>query len=336
MAKTMRSRSSLSCLFVVTSFLACSDPNGSIAERPSGGSGSFLEYPTGGVAGASSETSSGSAPSGGGQTNGDNSGAGGDAASGSGGSASGVPSAPSGGSSGAGGSENGPFPASVIAPKIMIVGDSISAGPGCYKGYLDQNLKDNGYSRYEFVGEYGDDCGKNVRHSAVSCSSSSDFTKATFTLANCAVGTIFTGMAGLVAAHEPDLVMLQLGVNDVWGGSASIPNILDNYSTLLGQARANNPNIVFVIAQIQKIITDNCTNDASTANAEALIEAVPAWAAAATTATSPVFVADLWTNSDAYEAEDCVHPNDAGAQRMGLNWFNALKDILPQDELQLR
>jgi hypothetical protein len=44
-----------------------------------------------------------------------------------------------------------------------------------------------------------------------------------------------------------------------------------------------------------------------------------------------LLVADLWTNSDPMAADDCVHPNDAGARRMGLNWFNALKDVLPRD-----
>jgi hypothetical protein len=46
------------------------------------------------------------------------------------------------------------------------------------------------------------------------------------------------------------------------------------------------------------------------------------------TANSPVLVADLWTNSDPHQAADCLHPDDAGAQRMGLNWYNALAPIL--------
>jgi hypothetical protein len=41
-----------------------------------------------------------------------------------------------------------------------------------------------------------------------------------------------------------------------------------------------------------------------------------------------VLVADLWTNSNAMEANDCVHPNDRGAKRMGQNWFTALRTVL--------
>jgi hypothetical protein len=166
------------------------------------------------------------------------------------------------------------FPPEVTTPKIMIVGDSISAGPGCYKKYLDQQLQTNEITNYEFVGEYDDDCGAGVRHSAVSCTTSGQYTQPTFTVGNCFAGQTFPGMATLVATHSPDLIMIQLGVNDVWGGTAPIDPILDNYETLIEQARAHNANVVVVVAQIHKIITDSCTNDASTAKAEELINAL--------------------------------------------------------------
>ena len=210
----------------------------------------------------------------------------------------------------------------------MIVGDSISAGPGCYKKYLVQQLTMNAITNYEFVGEYTDDCGGGVRHSAVSCTTSANYTQPTFMLSNCFQGTTFKGMAELVAAHNPDLILVQLGVNDVWGGTAPIAPILANYETLVDQARAHNPNVVVMVAQIHKIITDNCMNMASTTKAQELVMAVPAWALGISTAQSPVLVADLWTNSNAMEADDCVHPNDLGAQHMGQNWFDALKTIL--------
>jgi hypothetical protein len=244
----------------------------------------------------------------------------------------GRPNAGNGGAGGTGGGSaaaSGPvFPASVTKPRIMIVGDSISAGPGCYKKYLLKNLTDNGFTNYEFVGEYTDDCGSSMKHSAVSCTTAGSYTMESFTVQRC-TSTTYPGMAPLVAKYNPDLVLIQLGVNDVWSGSAPIEPILDNYTTLVEQARAHNPNVVVMVAEIHRIITDDCTNTASTENAEKLVKAVPAWAKGVTTAESPVLVADLWTNSDPHEADDCVHPNDAGAQRMGLNWFNALKGILP-------
>jgi hypothetical protein len=228
-----------------------------------------------------------------------------------------------------GGTGGGPFPAGVTKPRIMIVGDSISAGPGCYKKYLLKGLTDGGYSNFEFVGEYTDDCNGGVRHSAVSCSNAEQYTRESFTMPNCQQGKSFAGMAPLVTKHEPDLIMLQLGVNDVWGGTPTATT-LGRYKTLIEQARAKNPRIVTVVAQIQKIRPDCGSDESVQKRAEELVKAVPAWAQQLSTSESPVFVADLWTNSDWSKAEtlDCVHPNEVGAQKMGMNWFNALKNIL--------
>ena len=88
--------------------------------------------------------------------------------------------------------------------------------------------------------------------------------------------------------------------------------------------RSQNPEVVVVVAQIHKIITDNCSNQAAYDNAERLVQAVPGWAAQLSSDSSPVLVADLWTNSDPYDAEDCVHPGEAGAAKMGQNWFEAI------------
>ncbi len=224
-----------------------------------------------------------------------------------------------------------PFAASVTRPKIMIVGDSISAGPGCYKKYLLADLNANGYTNFDFVGQYTDDCGGGVMHSARSCTTALDYTQPTFTLrADCNGGT-FPGLATLMTTFQPDLLMLQLGVNDVWNGLAT-DAILTNYATLLQQARAQNPSVVVAIAQIQQIRpTGDANADAVFARAQALIEALPAWAQAQGQPTSPVFVADLWTNSDTTQTMDGVHPTEEGAARMGQNWFEALRTILRPD-----
>jgi len=226
-----------------------------------------------------------------------------------------------------GSAKKSPFPAGVTKPRIMIVGDSISAGPGCYKKYLVKNLHDNGISNFEFVGQYTDDCGGGVRHSAVSCSSTTNYLATDFTLPNCFKEKVFPGLETLVKTHKPDLIMMQLGVNDVWGGTP-LPQILANYEKLIAIARAENPRVVIALAQIQKIIPDHCKSQNRYQEAEALVNAVPAWAKKQSTRQSPVLVADLWTNSDPQQAPDCVHPGEEGAKRMGLNWYNALKDIL--------
>lgn len=214
-------------------------------------------------------------------------------------------------------------------PRLMIVGDSISAGPGCYKKYLRENLTRHRVTSLEFVGEYADECGGGVRHSAVSCATAEQFTHASFSVPSCAPGKSFPGMSTLLARHRPDVIMLQLGVNDVWSGTP-IAAILASYTQLAAQARASNPRVILVVARIQKIRPDCSADDAVTKHAAALVEALPAWAKAQSREQSPVFLADLWTSSDHSKAEtlDCVHPNDAGARRMADNWYDALSQIL--------
>lgn len=95
------------------------------------------------------------------------------------------------------------------------------------------------------------------------------------------------------------------------------------------QARAQNPNVVVAVAQIQQI-RPTTDGDAVFARAEQLSRAVPAWAQAQSQPQSPVFVADLWTSSSTAETLDGVHTDDAGAQRMGRNWFDELVKVLPR------
>jgi len=294
------------------------------AGAPPSGGAAIGGHPQGGMDAGSGGVAVGGAGGGGGSAAGSSNAAGGST---SGGASAGGNSA---GGTPASGGAGAVFPAGVSKPRLMIVGDSISAGPGCYKKYLLAQLQNNGYSKLEFVGQYNDDCGGGVRHSAVSCSTAQQYTQATFTMSNCSVGVTFPGLSTLVATHNPDLLMLQLGVNDLWGGK-NTQQILRSYSTLVQQARAHNPNIVIVVAQINKIRPD-CSNQTVLDAAQALVSAVPAWAAGLSTAQSRVFTADLWTTSDWSKAEtlDCVHPNDVGAQKMGLNWYNALKNILPK------
>jgi lysophospholipase L1-like esterase len=138
----------------------------------------------------------------------------------------------------------------------------------------------------------------------------------------------FPGVSSLMTSHNPDMVLLQLGVNDLWGGGTPIQTVLDRYATLVTQMRVHNPHVVVVVAQIHKINTIDCEGGGHDASAEELIHSVPAWAAGMSTAEAPVLVADLWTNSFVEETIDCVHPDEVGAARMGENWFNASADYL--------
>jgi len=230
---------------------------------------------------------------------------GGSAGAGAGAAMNGAAGAPASGAPGAGGAMPGAmgaggepatapgsvFPDGVARPQIMIVGDSISAGPGCYKKYLLADLQAGGFTSFDFVGEYTDDCGGGVRHSARSCSTAEQYAQPTFTLAagSCNPSGTFPGMSQLVAKYRPDLVLLQLGVNDVWGGR-STDAVLASYTTLVQQARAQNPNVVIAVAQIQQI-RPTTDGDAVFARAQQLVNAVPGWARSQSQPASPVVVA---------------------------------------------
>ena len=58
---------------------------------------------------------------------------------------------------------------------------------------------------------------------------------------------------------------------------AEVASILRNYTALIDQARAVNPRVVVVVAQIQRIVTDHCSNHASAARVGASAAGSPAW-----------------------------------------------------------
>ena len=91
-----------------------------------------------------------------------------------------------------------------------------------------------------------------------------------------------------LSATNPDIVLMHFGTNDVWS-SLPTQTILDAYSTLVSQMRANNPNMTILVAQI--IPMDSARSCATCAQGvQALNAAIPAWAASESTAQSPVIV----------------------------------------------
>ncbi|WP_054742856.1 GDSL-type esterase/lipase family protein [Cellulosilyticum ruminicola] len=50
-------------------------------------------------------------------------------------------------------------------------------------------------------------------------------------------------------ASNPDIVIMHFGTNDCWGNTGT-KKILDAYTKFVAQMRANNPNMIIVVAQI--------------------------------------------------------------------------------------
>lgn len=209
------------------------------------------------------------------------------------------------------------LPAQAAATRIMPLGDSITGSPGCWRALLWNRLQASGITDIDFVGTLPPQgCGvpydgDNEGHG----------------------GFLATGIAnqnqlpGWLAATTPDVVMMHLGTNDVWGGQLSTQQVLDAYTTLIGQMRASNPSMRILVAQIIPMAPSNCNGCEQ--RVEALNAAIPGWASSHTSAQSPITVVDQWTGFvDATDTNDGVHPNAAGDQKISDRWFPALSAVL--------
>ncbi|WP_245601603.1 cellulose binding domain-containing protein [Hamadaea tsunoensis] len=209
-------------------------------------------------------------------------------------------------------------PAHAATPiRIMPLGDSITGGPGCWRALLWDRLQRNGFTNIDFVGtQPGGGCGlatwdgDNEGHGGFSATGIANQNQ----------------LPGWLAATHPDIVLMHLGTNDIWGNTPTA-SILAAYSTLVDQMRASNPAMKVLVAQIIPMTPSGCTWCPS--GVTALDSAIPAWAAGKSTAQSPITVVDQYTGFDSVaDTSDGVHPVDSGFQKMADRWYPALTPLL--------
>ena len=208
-------------------------------------------------------------------------------------------------------------PARAAQPvRIMPLGDSITGSPGCWRALLWNRLQDAGYTNIDFVGTLPPQgCGipydgDNEGHGG-------------YLATNIAAQNL---LPGWLSATHPDIVIMHLGTNDVWSDIAPA-TILAAFSTLVDQMRADNPAMKILVAQILPMNPSNCPQCAQ--RVVDFNAAIPAWAAAKSTAQSPITVVDQWTGFDtATDTIDGVHPNDSGNQKIAARWFGPLTQAL--------
>ena len=204
--------------------------------------------------------------------------------------------------------------------RIMPLGDSITSSPGCWRGYLWNRLQTAGFTNIDFVGgvNNGDGCNPGFTY---------DFDHEGHS------GFSITGIAdqnqlpAWLTAARPDVVVVHLGTNDMWGGFIPLQNKITALTKLIGQMRANNPNMKIVVAKIIPMSPPDCPTCAP--DVVAFNNALPAWAAGLTTAQSPILLADVWTGFDVVaDTFDRVHPVTSGFIKMGNSFFPAVAQIL--------
>jgi lysophospholipase L1-like esterase len=204
--------------------------------------------------------------------------------------------------------------------RIMPLGDSITAAPGCWRAYLWNRLQNAGHTNIDFVGSTSDggSCNPGFPY---------DFDHEGHS------GFSITGIADQnqlppwLTAARPDVIVMHLGTNDMWGGHIPLQNKITALTKLVGQMRTNNPSMKIVVARIIPMSPSGCPTCAP--DVVAFNNALPAWAAGLTTAQSPIVLADVWTGFDlAVDTFDGVHPVTSGFVKMANSFFPVVAQIL--------
>lgn len=200
--------------------------------------------------------------------------------------------------------------------RLLPLGDSITAG--CWRSVVAKALTADGWDQVNFVGSqsgpsmcgsgYDDD---HEGHSGYSVTSM------------IRLGQIKSWLK----AARPDVITVHLGTNDI-AGKVSTEKILAAYTTLVEQARAVNPRVQLVVAQIIPLDKRSCSDCIErTADLDA---AIPQWAAGLSTAASPIQVVDMATGWDPDEdTSDGIHPtHPGGTTKMAQRWLPAIEAAL--------
>lgn len=214
------------------------------------------------------------------------------------------------------------------AVRVMPLGDSITAASP-WRQLLWQDVKSNSPA-VDLVGSLNSgETGWDADHEGHGCLQAVEIAAAArdtvITKTNCPTHT--GNLEVWLEKSRPDLVMLNLGTNDIWGGiaPATIPTAFDK---MVAQLRASNPKMHILAGQILPLSPSGCSDCAT--RAAAFNAALAEWAQCATTAASPITVVDLATGWDAASmTADGVHPNSTtGAARLAAVWSAPLKTAL--------
>ncbi|KAH8687348.1 SGNH hydrolase-type esterase domain-containing protein [Tricladium varicosporioides] len=197
--------------------------------------------------------------------------------------------------------------------RINALGDSITGSPGCWRAILWKKLQAAGVKNTDFVGTLpGQGCGftydgENDGHG----------------------GFLATGIVknnqlpGWLSSSKPDIVMMELGTNDVWSNIAPA-TIIAAFDTLVNQMRAQKSTMRILVAQITPMNPSSCSDCGQ--RVVAFNTAIRDWAPGKSTSASPITVVDCWTGySTATDTGDGVHPNDSGNTKLANCWYGPLK-----------
>ena len=315
-----------------------SGPTDSVDNGAGGSAGGGATGAGGAAAGTGGATGSGGVTGSGGSSVG----AGGKMTTGAGGSGAGGVSGTGGhvsGGTGAGGGAAGGATGGgghiAGTVRIMALGDS-TTGSVCWRAMLWTMLNQGGFSgRFNFVGSRNADPGCNVPGYDTDNEGHPGVLITNFINdADELVAGVQTPQA-LLAQNPADVVLFHFATNDVWN-SVAPATILSAYTTVLAALRSANPKVIVLAAQLIPLVPINvpvtCPACACpTACDQRMVtfnSMIPSWAAANSTASSPIMVVDQHTGFvSTTDTVDGVHPNAAGSMKIATKWYAALTPL---------
>ena len=205
--------------------------------------------------------------------------------------------------------------------KIMPLGDSITHGfnvPGGYKIKLWQKFEEAGLSNYvDFVGSVTDtdeglsDILGDLDHEGHP---------------GWKIADIDANINGWMDTYTPDIVMLQIGTNDI-GHGADMSTAADRLSSLIDNICAKLPkNGKLYVASITPIAEglngiENVPELVNTFNQE-----IPALVNAKHNEGKSVYFMDMYSLLTVDDLADGLHPSRKGYDKMGEGWFETVKN----------
>ncbi len=137
---------------------------------------------------------------------------------------------------------------------------------------------------------------------------------------------ILAEMPTWAEATQPDIVLMHLGTNDLFGGETP-ESTIDELGQIISVLREVNPDVVVLVATV---IPHNRGNRAAI---EPLNELIPTFVEAINTEQSPVVLVDQYTDYSGRDDNfDAVHPNEQGEAKMAQKWFDAMAPFLELEE----
>lgn len=234
-----------------------------------------------------------------------------------------------GGASGSGGTSGTGGATHTGKWQIMPLGDSITGY--CYPQLLSKELIDSGHTNFTFMGKVTNNqsCGSGAPNVQTEGHGGYLVTYLT-TDSPAASGKGTLTELKTWAAEKPEVVLMEIGTNDVWSNIAPA-TITSTFSFVVDQFRAQNPSVIFFVAQITPLNPSGCTNPSCESRVEGLNAQIPAWATGKNTAASPIYVVDVWSALDPATyvpnstwTKDGCHPELPASQLMADKWYAAL------------